>query len=51
MQREETKQIEQFIATLADHMQIPCQVAVTTDEAGAVHVAIQASEEGRLLIG
>ncbi len=51
MNEANTAQIKDFIGQVTSHMQIDCSVDVTTDEIGAVRVAIQAPEHGNLLIG
>lgn len=51
MNSENTSIIDDFIRRVADYMQIPCDVSVTSEEGGLVRVAVQASDNGRLLIG
>ncbi len=43
--------IVQFIRNITQYMRISCDVAVQADEAGSVRVAVQAAEDGKLLIG
>jgi len=48
---ENTSIIHDFVRRVADYMQIPCEVAISSEENGAVRVAVQADDNGRLLIG
>lgn len=50
MNPDDAQKIEEFIRTITGYMQIPCEMTVAT-EAGSVRVALQTSEDGRLLIG
>lgn len=43
--------IEDFVRTMTEFMQVPCELTVTAGEDGSMRVAIQSSEDGRLLIG
>jgi spoIIIJ-associated protein len=51
MESAHIQKIKEFIQEAARHMQIPCEIDVSADEGGVVQVAIQASDDGRLLIG
>lgn len=51
MNSEHPSAIKDFIRRIAEYMQIPCEVSVTTDAAGSVRVAVQADDHGRILIG
>jgi len=51
MNSEQKNTIENFLRQVTEYMQIPCEVAVTAEEGGTTRVAIQTSEDGRLLIG
>jgi spoIIIJ-associated protein len=51
MNSEQKTTIEDFLQQITRYMQIPCEVTVATEEGGATRVAIQTSEDGRLLIG
>jgi spoIIIJ-associated protein len=46
-----TEKLKEFIQTVAQYMQTPCEVAVSRDAANQIHVAIQAPDQGRILIG
>jgi spoIIIJ-associated protein len=48
---DEKEKLKEFIRTVTEHMQIPCDITVSGDDADQVRVTIQAPEEGRLLIG
>lgn len=43
--------IVQFLQKIAEYMRISCDITANTDEAGSVRVAVQAAEDGKLLIG
>jgi len=51
MNSEQTSIIEGFIRRMTEFMQIPCDLTVSSEEGGTVRVAIQTTEDGRLLIG
>jgi spoIIIJ-associated protein len=51
MNSENTAIIHDFIRRVADFMQIPCEVSVSSEDGGSVRVAVQAADNGRLLIG
>ncbi len=51
MNSENTSIIDDFVRRVAEYMQIPCEVSVVSVEGGPVHVAVQAQDNGRLLIG
>ena len=51
MNQVEKPTIEQFILRTTEFMKIPCEVAVSTEAGGAIRVALQTAEDGRLLIG
>ena len=51
MNSENTSIINDFIRRVAEYMQIPCEVSVSSEEGGSVSVAVQADDNGRLLIG
>jgi spoIIIJ-associated protein len=48
---EGTAKIEEFIRIALEHMQIAGDISSSTDEAGALQVAVQTPEHGNLLIG
>jgi spoIIIJ-associated protein len=43
--------IHDFVRRITEYMQIPCEVSVSSEEGGSVRVAVQAADNGRLLIG
>lgn len=51
MNSETTALLNDFVRRIADFMQIPCEVSVSADDGGTVRVAVQAADNGRLLIG
>jgi len=51
MNQVEKQTIEEFIRRTTEYMQIPCEVAVSTEAGGTVRVSLQTAEDGRLLIG
>ncbi len=51
MNSENTSIINDFVRRIAGYMQIPCEVSVSSEEGGSVRVAVQADDNGRLLIG
>lgn len=51
MNSDNTSIINDFIRRVAEYMQIPCEVSVSSEEGGSVRVAVQADDNGRLLIG
>jgi spoIIIJ-associated protein len=51
MQAEQYTLIEEFIRTVTGFMQIPCQLAIETEEGGATRVVLTTEEDSRLLIG
>lgn len=51
MNPEVTPTIEEFIRRVADYMQISCAIATTEEADGTMRIALETSEDGRLLIG
>lgn len=51
MNSENTAIINDFVRRVAEYMQIPCEVSVSSEESGSIRVAMQADDNGRLLIG
>ena len=43
--------IDDFVRRMAEYMQIPCEISVSSEDGGSVRVSVQAADEGRLLIG
>ncbi len=51
MSQQDTATIEEFIRQATQYMQIPCDITVSREITGAMTVALQTNEDGRLLIG
>lgn len=51
MNSENTAIINDFVRQIAEFMQIPCDISVSSEDGGSVRVSVQAADNGRLLIG
>ena len=51
MNSQQTSLLHDFVRRIAEFMEIPCEVSVSSGEGGSVRVAVQAADNGRLLIG
>ncbi len=43
--------IEEFIRVITGYMQIPCDISLSSTDDGVTRVALQTTEDGKLLIG